>query len=108
MPAHPKTSVDELIETIGIVVENKMENEDYEKDRILITPQSMVNHYVDKQEMTISAPTLRNYGFCEGGALEMKHPEVFSYNTTGKKSRRGIIVDMEEFEDQIGFNHGED
>lgn len=97
MPPKPKTSVSEMLELFKLVVN---ENEDEEK--ILVTTNRMVYHYSDKMNVELSRPTLRNYGFCPGGHFVSKYPGVFEYNDSGKRTYRGMVIDVENFKDEIG------
>lgn len=93
-----------MLELIKKIVSEKYD-EEKEEQKILITINSLKAHYQEKLNVNISQPTLRNYGFCSSGILTLRHPDVFTYKNTGSRSYRGMVIDVQAFEEEIGLDY---
>lgn len=102
MPAHPKTSHDQMLQLFKTIVKEKQDSE-----KILLTANKLNSFYKIELDIDISNPTLRNYGFCPGGYFTTRWPGVFTYNDEGKREHRGMIIDVENFKENIGLEHKE-
>lgn len=99
IPTKPKTSTSEMLEVFQEIVQEKSD-----KEKILVTTNSMVTHYQIKKNIDLSRPTLRNYGFCSDGFFVTKYPDVFSYRSDGKRKYRGMVIDVDKFKEEIGID----
>lgn len=95
-----KTSHEEILEVLTKIVK-----ENFDKNKILVTLNSLVSHFKIKQNKTISDTTLRRYGVNKDGYYIKKYPKVFNYKTDSR-SNRGLVIDIVEFvkEFQEEFN----
>lgn len=102
-----KTDKDEMLNVIRQIINDKIkekEKQDEEKpETILITTNRLKSHYQIKQDIDISRPTLRSHGFCKDGYFCIKWPSVFQYNSQGNRSYRGMLIHVENFENEIGL-----
>lgn len=108
MPPEPATSYEEMKETFQKILQKKIDekDEDQELVQLLIPTQRMVGYYKFFHDKEISANSLRNYGFANNGYFHIKYPRVFDYNDSGKRKHRGLIIDVEQFIEQIGLPEG--
>ena len=80
--------------------------EDQGLERVLIPIQRMIGYYKYFHDKEISGNSLRNYGFANNGYFHIKYPQVFDYNDSGKRKHRGLIINVEEFKEEIGLPEG--
>lgn len=106
MSDHPafsrKTSRREILDVIQSVTE-----EHQDKKRFLMTLNSLVSHFQIKKGKDISPTTFRRYGVNPDGYFVKKWPDVFGYKTDGR-SDRGLVIEVDKFEEKIGFGNIED
>ena len=98
MPPQPKIDRQDVLNLLI-----KISKEKKEKDKILITTNSMLEHFYEKEDIQLTAPTLRKYGWHRDSWLTRKHPECFEYNTEGDKTYRGMLVNVQKVKENIGF-----
>jgi len=104
IPAKKRSSTEELLELIKQIVADKINSQEDTPNKLLLTVRKTKSYYKEKLDKDISPPTIRDYGLSNDGILLIKYPNVFSYRSEGKRSARGMVIDVENMRNKMDLS----